>query len=399
MTLEILGVPSGAYDTPDGSAHDGWAAMTGVLAELREPDYLNYLTSLLAGELRGTSYESMGADEFWRRMRVNMSELIGGAIQRRPPGAGDDDSRLRAVGAARAGAGVKVSDLVRLILVAQQLLIDETLHRSRSRGIAEEIVIEALQHLDAWMAWETRALITGYREADLAAHARERKRRERAVRRLLTGGLTPAETAEMARDCGLDARNAYLVVCAPTPAGRSVEDVRRMLVTAGLAPFDGGAFTSLHGQLCAILSSVPEEPVPLTVGVSSPVRVGELAAGFRMARRCADAARRLGRTGFVTMRDLSVRASLTVDHEVVRALRARYITPFVEMGATGEAILDTVESYLDHQRSVGATSRALFVHVNTIRYRLSKFESITGCSLREIQTIVEVWWILQSRRF
>lgn len=402
MTLEMVGrAPSGVSEAPDGPAFpaDDWSSMVEVLSEFREPEYLDEFTDLLAGELRGTSYEGMDTREFWHRMQVNMLAIIGGTIQRRPPDAWDDDSHLRAVGAARASKGVNASDLVKLILVGQRLVIDEVLRRSENRGIPEEIVIEALQYLDAWMAWEARALIAGHREADLAAHTRERQQRDRAIRRLLSGGLTPVETAEMARDCGLDPRNAYLVLCAPPPAGRSVEDVRRLLITAGLALFDRGAFTSLYGQLCAIVSSVPEEPVPLTVGVSPPVRVGELATGFRLARRCADAARRLGYIGFVTMRDLSIRAALTVDHEVVRALRARYITPFVEMGTAGEAILDTVEGYLNHQRSVSATSRSLFMHANTIRYRLSKFEAITGCSLRDVQTIVEVWWILQTRRF
>lgn len=403
MALEMLGrAPSGARVAPaepSAAREDGWAAMVKVLAEFREPDYLDKFTKLLVGDLRGTSYEGMDVDEFSAGMRVNMRALISGVLLRRSPEPGDDDAHLRAIGASRANKGVNSFDLIKVILVSQQRLVDEILHHSRARGISEEIVVETLQYVDDWMAWVSKGLIAGHREADLAARARERQRRDHAVRRLLTGGLTPVETAELARECDLDLRSAYLVLCArPSPEGRSAEELRRLLSAAGLALSDQAPYTTLYGQFCAIVPTIPDSPIPLAVGVSPPVNVNDLATGYRLAKRCADAAHRLGHVGFVTMKDLSVKAALTVDHEVVRALRARYLDPLLEMGTAGKAILETVEGYLEHQRSVSATSRALFLHANTIRYRLSKFEAITGCSLRNVQTIVEVWWILQTMR-
>jgi DNA-binding PucR family transcriptional regulator len=83
---------------------------------------------------------------------------------------------------------------------------------------------------------------------------------------------------------------------------------------------------------------------------------------------------------------------------VTRVLVGRYITPFTEQGETGEAILQTVERYLANQGSPGRTADELFVHTNTVRYRLSRFEAVTGCSLRDAQSMVEVWWALEGRR-
>jgi DNA-binding PucR family transcriptional regulator len=46
----------------------------------------------------------------------------------------------------------------------------------------------------------------------------------------------------------------------------------------------------------------------------------------------------------------------------------------------GEVLLDTAQCYLDQGSSVEATARALFVHPNTIRYRLRRVREVTGLS-------------------
>jgi DNA-binding PucR family transcriptional regulator len=35
------------------------------------------------------------------------------------------------------------------------------------------------------------------------------------------------------------------------------------------------------------------------------------------------------------------------------------------------------------------------VHPNTIRYRLSRFGTLTGADLSSTDTLVEVWWALE----
>jgi DNA-binding PucR family transcriptional regulator len=153
-------------------------------------------------------------------------------------------------------------------------------------------------------------------------------------------------------------------------------------------------FTTLYGDFVGVSSSIPTGPVPFLVGVSAPVGVSQLAEGFRLATRSADAARLIGRTGLVSMCDLSVAASVSTDQDTVEILTARYIEPLKAAGLAGEPILDTVAEYLRHNRSVVETSTAMFVHANTVRYRVERFESMTESSLKDLQTLAEVWWIL-----
>ena len=59
--------------------------------------------------------------------------------------------------------------------------------------------------------------------------------------------------------------------------------------------------------------------------------------------------------------------------------------------------------YLELARSAAPLStieiaETLGLHANTVRHRLERFEEITGRSLRETETVVELWWALQRRR-
>jgi DNA-binding PucR family transcriptional regulator len=44
----------------------------------------------------------------------------------------------------------------------------------------------------------------------------------------------------------------------------------------------------------------------------------------------------------------------------------------------GTALLDTVSTYLEQGSSLEATARMLFVHPNTVRYRLRRASELTG---------------------
>jgi DNA-binding PucR family transcriptional regulator len=47
----------------------------------------------------------------------------------------------------------------------------------------------------------------------------------------------------------------------------------------------------------------------------------------------------------------------------------------------GAQLLDTLEGYLDHRGNVVATSRALFIHPNTLRQRLHRIERVSSIDL------------------
>ena len=94
-------------------------------------------------------------------------------------------------------------------------------------------------------------------------------------------------------------------------------------------------------------------------------------AGLRAAPGWPDAPRP------VTSDDLLPERALAGDGHARRQLVTDVFAPLQQ---AGPATLDTVASFLDHGGSIEATSRAMFIHANTVRYRLRRAAEVTGLS-------------------
>ena len=105
----------------------------------------------------------------------------------------------------------------------------------------------------------------------------------------------------------------------------------------------------------------------------------------------------LGAKGVFGFDELSIYPAIAADPDVGGVMLARYVEP-VEAVAGGATILTTIEHYLANDRSVEVTAKDLGVHSNTVRQRLERFEQTTGQSLRETETLVELYWALEHRR-
>ena len=63
-----------------------------------------------------------------------------------------------------------------------------------------------------------------------------------------------------------------------------------------------------------------------------------------------------------------------------KAARAALVDLYRRLAQAGGDLLETCASFLDHTGSVEASARALYVHANTVRYRLKRIEEVTGYS-------------------
>jgi hypothetical protein len=116
---------------------------------------------------------------------------------------------------------------------------------------------------------------------------------------------------------------------------------------------------------------------PVVVGpvvpdlVSGSISARAATAGLRAAPGWPDAPRP------VTSDDLLPERALSGDGHARRQLVQDIYLP---LAAAGSAGLDTVSAFLDHGGSIEGTARAMFVHGNTVRYRLRRAAEITGLS-------------------
>src|SRR3954447_13514013 len=160
-----------------------------------------------------------------------------------------------------------------------------------------------------------------------------------------------------ARHVGLDA------LCA-------VQGDRMVVVLGGVDNADkaGAAVVEHFGEGPVVVGPV----VPDLVSASTSARAAT--AGLRAAPGWPQAPRP------VTSDDLLPERALSGDGHARRQLVQDIYVPLSDAGV---ATLDTVSAFLDHGGSIEGTARAMFVHANTVRYRLRRAAEITGLAATE----------------
>jgi hypothetical protein len=160
-----------------------------------------------------------------------------------------------------------------------------------------------------------------------------------------------------ARHAGLDA------LCA-------VQGDRLVVVLGGVDNLDkAGASIARH------FGDGPVVTGPLVADlVLAHISARAAVAGLRAAPGWPDAPRP------VTSDDLLPERALSGDGHARRQLVTSVYQPLVEAGA---ATLETVSSFLDHGSSLEATARAMFIHANTVRYRLRRAADATGLTVTD----------------
>jgi DNA-binding PucR family transcriptional regulator len=188
---------------------------------------------------------------------------------------------------------------------------------------------------------------------------------------------------------GWTARGDVTVVLGAVPAQRTetdlFEEVRRSARSAGM-----DALCAVQGErLVVLLGSVGEareaaESVVHLFG-EGPVVVGPVADDLGSAHVSARAAVSAHRSAAgwpeaprpVRSSELLPERALAGDGHARRHLVEGIYLPLVRARGT---LIETLGAYFHHGASIEATARALFVHANTVRYRLRQVAELTGYS-------------------
>lgn len=184
---------------------------------------------------------------------------------------------------------------------------------------------------------------------------------------------------------GWTAQSGVTVTIGRPPAVRdnAVDDIRRSARKAG---FD--VLTGLQGdRLVAVLGRVDDPvkaaeclvshfgPGPVIVGpvvpdlVSAAVSARAAVSGLVAAAGWPDAPRP------VTAAAMLPERALSGDSDAIRELITEVYLPVAE---AGPVVLETLAAYLENGASVEAAARFLFVHPNTVRYRLRRVTDVVG---------------------
>ncbi|QNN82408.1 helix-turn-helix domain-containing protein [Brachybacterium sp. Z12] len=137
-------------------------------------------------------------------------------------------------------------------------------------------------------------------------------------------------------------------------------------------------------------------PEGLTIALGPAGTLEHLPEPFAGASRVRATAVQVGHRGVADLETLSWRMGITASPETTELLRRRHLTPLRGEGEFGQFLLETVRAYLDHGMSIPRAAASIPVHVNTLRYRLKRFQELTGADLHEPQDLIEVSWALAT---
>lgn len=206
-------------------------------------------------------------------------------------------------------------------------------------------------------------------------------------------GETDETVLSRASTLGWRSSAAVVVVIGPAPdqgAAQALESIRHTSAIAGL-----DMLGSIQGDRMAVVLggaslADPDRPLevvgrfvscfgpgPVVVGpavehlMDASVSTREALSAFRAAAGWPEAPRP------VSSADLLPERALSGDGHARRALARDLHDPLL---AAGSGLLDTLVTFLDQGLSVEAAARALFVHANTVRYRLRRIHEVTGYS-------------------
>jgi hypothetical protein len=343
------------------------------------------------------SFRNVDEDAIREVVRGNYEAVLSSLEARRRPNAGDDGDLFDAAGETRARQGV---DLVEMLAGFRLSL--EYLHELAGRVAAvgperEALLLEFLELASSWADFAMLNAANGHRRGELSVAREQQHVQTNLVRRVLTGTAAPAEIRSAVTPLGLDPDGQYFAVRARPEPAVDMEAIERYLGADGLVRRGNGLVALIDGDACGFVGRLPRTAAPIAVGVSEQVALVSMESAFRQAGRALETALALGVKGIFSFGDLSIQPAIANDADLGAVMLARYVDSVLALPA-GSAILDTAERYLANDRNVDLTAKDLDVHPNTVRHRLERFEEITGRSLRETETLVELWWALQRRR-
>ncbi|HSX68993.1 helix-turn-helix domain-containing protein [Nocardioides sp.] len=274
-------------------------------------------------------------------------------------------------------------------------------------GLARDEALLALWlRAEKWIDDSIEQLIDHYTRERAALAEGAHARRAETIEALVSGALPTADTEAILGHRLTSWQTAFVLSASSTTDDSTVlfDIAVRVCQQLGLPR----PLTTLAGsrELWAWVAT-PEEPslrlddaVDLLAGEGVHLAVGLSSRGptaFRTSHVQALAAQRIGLRAPAAVHayaDIEL-VSLVGDGELARAMVRREIAPLLVDGRTEETLRTTALAYLRAGQNVDSAAECLFVHPNTVRYRLARVEALLDGRLasRAAQLEVALAWV------
>nr|WP_310435634.1 helix-turn-helix domain-containing protein [Streptomyces sp. 3330] len=312
-----------------------------------------------------------------------------------------DPSPARETGRVRAEQGVPLADTLHAYRVGFELLWTEILLESRTHPeVSDDQLVSQSAEIWALFGVYAEAVAAAYRETSAELTAQRHARRSALVEALFTGVLADRTTLwEVARELGLPEHGPYSVAAAASgaPGQEPLAGIEAELRQAQLA----SAWRLLPDHQIGVIAlpTPAAEDVLLRVLRSARARVG-VSPRF-VSLRDTPQALRFARLALAGLRDAGPAVARFDDNPLAMVVAAApaeaahlvgvVLQPLVDLPVAERArLLETLEHWFAAAGSATEAARGLFVHPNTVRYRLRRIEELTGRSLSDPRAVADM---------
>lgn len=370
-------------------------AVRGLVEGLRaDPGLVGAVLKVLGDGVPG--YEGLPRDSLVQSIERNRSlacrVLSTGEV---PPS--QDIWEARLVTLERLQQGVEIQDMMggfRVVISCVQAWLADH---------AADFDVDAVEALRlSQLLWRLSDAFQGqsamtYRQMNISGAVADERRQVEWVLGVLDGNLATEQVREGLGRYGLQAdARLYALVSAAVPdaeASRLAEELTHS--GTGDAHGDTLIVVPARGRLVG-LATRPPAHARVLVAVGPPTAAADLPSSFAMAEQLATAATVYADSGVHTLESVSWRIAIPAHPETTAMLVQRYLGPIRDQGAFGPLVIEALAAWIGNARSIPRASASIPVHVNTLRYRLARFEEMAGCSLEDARTVIELSWALTA---
>lgn len=343
------------------------------------------------------SYRAIPLSELLPEIRRNCAVALRALRARRLPGPQEDVSAYEKSGEQRARQGVTLADMLQGWTIGLDVSRAGAYSHAPRGEQREALLLEAIEIMTAWNTLGMNASAAAHRRVELQLARQEQHDVANVVRSVLFGGIGGRQLGQLER-FGVDPTHEYYAVRIRPLESFDVGEIERWIGTSRSGVRPNGLVALIDGDVAGFVATPPpERPVPVAAGVVGPRPLPLLPHAFRLASRALEAATAIGRCGPADLAVLGLIPAIFDDEDVGGAMLERYVLPLERGGRSGALVLDTVDRYLRNDCEPSQTAAELGVHPNTVRYRVGRFERLTGCSLKRTESLAEAWWALRRR--
>lgn len=339
------------------------------------------------------SFEAVPIEEHRESVATALEILVRARMENPQASFEESSEELQRMGERRARQGVPVEDLLR----SWRIGIEEATAHAREAATGTDARPAELFDLfqEAFgIADEAMVSVAGGHRRDPGTADPEAERRESLIRGALLGTLPAEDLRSGFASLDLDPLVPYQVFRARGDDAGDLDTLETALEADPVRSQRVGVAALLERELTGFCSQPPPRGALPLIALGPAVAVADLPASYRAAGRVLAAAETFGLLGVHDLTSAGLYATVIEDAELGDAFSKLLIEP-VRDQAGGEEILVSVREWLAAGMRVDPAAERLFVHPNTVRYRLRRYQELTGAELAETEDAFRVWWALQ----